>query len=340
MQDNDLTRFQPSTGTYDRLTMAEMKFGLELAGIGVITVDYVTDCVVLDTIAATAFGLEAECGYSRKDFHARVHPADWPAVSAEVDKLFDPSCSDTIDIRHRTLAKDGSTRWVHARKTLYRESIKGLATIKHAVATVRDITAEVEAMQMRDLLIQEMNHRTKNIFAIVNSIALLTKQSSSPEKFADDFIPRLNSILSSQSLEFEEQSPSLKKTITAIIEPFTQAADGRFVLQIEDISISARASQTIALVVHELATNAVKYGSLARVGGLVHLTTRVDGDHWQLDWVESGGAPVKQPGRKGFGTKILQRYGQMSLKAAINLEYHQSGVQYSMRAPLAAVLAT
>jgi two-component sensor histidine kinase len=319
---------------YAALTEEQKTMGLEIAAIGVAFVDYVADTITLDANSASLFGLPPGAPVSRTDFHARIHPADWPEVRIQIEKLLDPAFNDIINVTHRTIAADGSTRWVRARKRLYRDQSSANNSALNAVATIQDITGEVEGKLANDLLIGELQHRTRNLITVISAIASLVMKSGNADTFLDRFLPRLANLAGNKELVNPTEGMDLRATVHAALTPFVSMSDGKVVIDGPAVPLNERASQTFAMVVHELATNALKYGALSRVGGVVRISwDRSTIDSVVFSWKESGGPPVVKPSRNGFGSKILEKHSANTLSGESQLEYHESGVSYKLSVP-------
>lgn len=317
---------------YAILTEQQKTMGLELAGIGLIAVDYRADTVTLDPLAARMFGLPPTTLIARAEFHKRIHPADWPQVQMQVDRLLDPECEDVIKVAHRTVAANGATRWVRTEKRLYRDA--GAArTALTGIAAVLDVTAEMKAQETTRLLIGELAHRTKNIIAVVAAIARLVMRDGDADTFLDRFLPRLANLAQNQEIAAVDGRADLRRTLVGALAPFA-GADGRLAIDGPDMSIDGRIAQTFAIVTHELATNAVKYGAWSRVGGQVRARWHRRGDgHLVFLWTETGGPRVVQPLREGFGSRILTRFATVTLSATASLTYQASGIHYELAVP-------
>ncbi len=222
-------------------------------------------------------------------------------------------------------AKDGSEIWVDSRLELIRTGGRRLV-----VETNRDITERRKADEVRNLLVGELNHRVKNTLAIVQSIAAQTgRTSSSIEQFIGRFNGRIQSLSSAHHMltEAHWSGASLRELITSQIavsagEAQNVAIDGA------DVFVPPQTALQLTLMLHELATNAVKHGSLSRPGGRVSIVwTTEPGDEPRilLTWTERGGPPVTPPVARGFGTLLLERSGKLPHLRA-RLEFDPQGV--------------
>ena len=317
---------------YDRLSDSQKKMGLALAGVGIIAVDYDTDTVVFDEISGAIFGLKPGKAFTRSQFHARIHEADWPEVSRHVDQLLDPSYEDVIELTHRTLDADNAVRWVHARKQMYREDEKGAA--RTAMASVRDITDEMHYRETSELLLRELAHRTKNMAAVASAIARQTMEHSGADAFLDVFLPRLNNLVDNVGLVSPEGQSDLRSIVDNTLDRFDSAGEGTTFIDGPSVNLGRIAAQTFGLMIHELMTNAVKYGAMSRPGGIVSVNWTTDEKALHFVWSETGGPTVTPPTTSGFGSRVLTRYVSMGLEVQPNITYDPDGLRYEIAVPL------
>jgi PAS domain S-box-containing protein len=317
---------------YGDLSADQMRMGLELAGVGLTKVDYVADTVVLDPLAGELFGLPAGVLVDRTAFHQRIHPDDWPEVEGQVNKLLDSAFEDAIIVEHRTFDAEGEVRWVRARKQLYRG---GKAQASTGVAAVLDVTAERRAQEAQNYLVRELQHRTKNLFAVVGAVARLLDQDGKARFFLDRFLPRIAGLARNQQITGDQHAD---QTIGAVVEraarPFLTDHEDGLRASGPKLVLSQEASQTLGMIVHELSTNAVKYGAWSVAEGCVEVGWQTEEDGFVLfSWQERGGPPPAAPKRAGFGTRILEQYARLTLSAEPQLAFTEEGLRYSLRIP-------
>jgi two-component sensor histidine kinase len=202
-------------------------------------------------------------------------------------------------------------------------------------------TAELEdALKQKDVLVSELNHRVKNTLATIQSIARHTVRSSSDlPSFLQTFEKRLIALSSTYALLTEGNwgTADLKDLLSAELAPYLHESEARVDLNGPPIELSPIVALSTGLVIHELTTNAAKYGALSVPSGSLGVTwtvvTRRDGLHLQLSWVEHGGPPVPPPTRKGFGTRLLQSSFER-VGGIVRLEFPETGARCSIEVPL------
>ncbi|WP_246732858.1 PAS domain S-box protein [Methylobacterium sp. BTF04] len=218
-------------------------------------------------------------------------------------------------------------------------SMIGYATV------TRDLRERKRAEEARDLLIKELSHRIKNIFAVVGGIAGLSARTDPAAKpFVDAFRERLGAL--AQAHEYVRphspastpavQGQTLLGLMRLIMAAYTQDGRERFVIRGDDVAVGDRSATALALIMHEQATNAVKYGGLSTEDGTVTLTGRLDGESYALTWAESGGPPVSAPPtRRGFGTVLADRTVSGQLDGTLKHDWAPGGLVMRVTVPVA-----
>ena len=178
---------------------------------------------------------------------------------------------------------------------------------------VRDITVQQRAREQQRILFNEMKHRVRNTLATVQAIAAQTFPSATAAE-RDAFMARLRALANAHNLLTLETSnrARLRDVVAETLEPFCEEQRERFVLDgPDDVWLSASRSILVTLALHELATNAAKYGALSNREGRVHVAWQLQPDPAspgvKLQWQERGGPPVAPPQRKGFGSLLIER---------------------------------
>ncbi|MBV9111467.1 MAG: PAS domain S-box protein [Hyphomicrobiales bacterium] len=181
-------------------------------------------------------------------------------------------------------------------------------------STIRDITERRLSEERQRLMARELVHRVKNSFAVIQSIVRQTQRSTpDPEAFAEAFGGRLAAMAASHDLLTDRhwEGASLRELVASQLAAFSAGAEKRVHVQGPEVTLDTSLAVPLGLALHELATNATKYGSLSTPGGSVELSwavNKVEGaERLSLIWRESGGPPVKAPSRRGFGTSLIER---------------------------------
>jgi two-component system CheB/CheR fusion protein len=215
-----------------------------------------------------------------------------------------------------------------------------LNVIDGVLVTFFDITRMVEAEAHQRMLVEELNHRVRNMLTVVGAITKQTlAKSASPEDFTEALQGRIQALAKSYGLLSREQwgSVSLHDILLNELEPYRQESDGRLVLDGPPVAFKPAAALALGLVVHELATNATKYGALSNSEGRVTVGWSIGGGERRslaLTWRESDGTAVKKPKRKGFGTELIEREVSGTLGGKAAFDYAADGLKVRISIPL------
>jgi two-component sensor histidine kinase len=201
---------------------------------------------------------------------------------------------------------------------------------------VRHITERKRAEDRQRLLSAEVDHRAKNLLAMIQAMILLTKGAArSVDGFAKTIIGRLHALGRAHDLLARDRwtVASLRDIITNEAQTF--GADGaRLSVVGDDVYLPPRAAQTLSLALHELTTNAAKHGALSVPQGRVEIRSTANGPELQLTWTETGGPEVKSPCSHGFGTVIVERSIAHELGGKVEVQYDPGGLRCNIRIPL------
>lgn len=325
----------------DTKTAEKLDLGIKIAGLGLGEVDYIQDTITLDARGAGFFDLPADTPVSRTDLHNRIHPEDWPSVKQQVSCLFSPDKEDFISVVHRVIAKDLSVKWLSARKQVTFDGVfeDGSPKPVSGLVAIQDITPFKEAEARIEYLLGEVTHRSKNMLSVVQGIARLTEKNSKPEDFMRQFSARLTALSANQTTLINDQWAALTMAhlVRAQMKPYAAESQNRLSIDGPDVQLNETAAQAIGMALHELATNAIKYGALSNSDGTVEIRWDVKGlmkKEFYIEWTEVGGPPVLTPTRKGFGETVIRQMASSSVSGTVSLDYDPSGVQWSLKAPL------
>lgn len=214
------------------------------------------------------------------------------------------------------------------------------------LSTVRKRRQEDE--HLRELLIRELDHRIKNLLATVQAVARQTLQPGrAVQESAAIFQQRIQAMAGAhQLLTRNWQSAPLRLTVTTAIAPFndSRSGTGRFRVEGPELQVNAGTALSLSMALHELCTNAAKYGALSRDEGSIRIcwevTARNDGDVFTLVWSEEDGPPVTPPSREGFGTLMIERVLSQQLGGSVTPDYRPEGLAVTIRAPGAKVVVS
>ena len=272
-------------------------------------------------------------------FHAEDQDRAWDRWQHSL------ATGEPYEIEYRLRRHDGVYRWTLGRAMPIRNEAR---EITRWFGTCTDIDDLKRNDQAKELLSQELSHRIKNIFAVVSAlIGLSARQFPEAKSFAGTVRTRINAL--ARAHEFvrphsETSRPTVgSKTLHAFLadlfEPYA-AADGtpRVAVVGDDAAFDDQAATSVALLFHELATNASKYGALSVEGGQVTLTTRMTADRFVLTWVETGGPPVMgEPVRAGFGSSLAKLSVEGQLGGRLERVWAKEGLRMVADLPATAL---
>lgn len=247
---------------------------------------------------------------------------------------------ETCAAERRFLVGDGDL-WIHLTASMVR--VAGQPAYILAIISDISVRKEAEDAQARHqsqlrLLINELNHRVKNTLATVQSMAAQTlRNEPDPVVAFEKFEARLLGLSGVHDILTRESwhGAELREVVERALRPFDQTG-ARFAIDGPAVRLQPGGALTMALILHEMATNALKYGSLSNAAGRVSLSWTYAPDDRALEvvWTETGGPPVAAPTRKGFGSRLIERSLGGELKGAATMDYRPEGLSCTLRARL------
>jgi PAS domain S-box-containing protein len=203
----------------------------------------------------------------------------------------------------------------------------------------RDITERKAHEQYVHLLTREVNHRAKNMLSVVRAIAHQTA-TKNPEDFVERFSERIQALSASHDLLIrnEWKGVDIEDLVRAQLALFANLIDSRIAVRGPRLLLKAASAQAIGLAVHELATNAGKYGALSTNKGRVDIWWQAAADMFTMSWTENDGPPVVAPTRRGFGSTVIDTMAKHSLGGEVAICYARSGLMWQLTCPAANAL--
>jgi two-component sensor histidine kinase/PAS domain-containing protein len=274
-----------------------------------------------------------------EEFTKRVHPEDVERVWAAMEAALDPTNPKPYGIEYRVQRGDGEVRCVEAHGLTYFEGVRHGRHAVSMVGTVQDITEHKERQEREHLLMREISHRAKNMLSVVDAIAHQTA-TGAPEDFIERFSERIQALAANQDLLIRNEwhGVEVEDLVCAQLAPFADVIGSRIVMRGPKLRLNTASAQALGLALHELTTNAGKYGALSKDTGLVHIGWRTDAETFTMSWTERDGPPVSAPQRRGFGTIVMQEMAQRSVDGRVELDYAPSGVIWRLTCPAVNVL--
>lgn len=264
------------------------------------------------------------------DWTARAYGDRDAAVRADIDRLYE--LDRPIDEGEYTIrTADGRTRlWAFRSSPIGRDPTGRRLVVSMAA----DLTDRREAEGRLRLLMREVDHRAKNALAVVQSIVMLSR-AEDPAEFASAVEGRVTAMARAHALLTASRWSGADLATLAQDELGAFAQAGRFAVSGPPVAIAPEAAQSISMVLHELVTNAAKYGALSVPDGQVAVSWREEPatGRMVLRWTESGGPPVTPPTRHGFGSTLLEQTVLGQLRGDLDMDWHPAGLRCRMALP-------
>jgi PAS domain S-box-containing protein len=271
---------------------------------------------------------------------SRVHPDDAERFWANRETALDPANPKPyVHHEYRVRRGDGQVRWVEAYGLAYFEGTGRERRLVSFGGTVQDITERKEREEKEHLLMREINHRAKNMLSVVDSIAHQTA-TRNPEGFVERFSERIQALSANQDLlvRNEWNGVEIEDLVRAQLAHFADLIGSRIGVHGPKLRFTAASAQAIGLALHELATNAGKYGALSTDKGHVYVSWGTVNNTFTMSWTEREGPALSAPERRGFGTIVMEAMAERSVDGKVDLEYAPSGLTWRLTCPAAKAL--
>ncbi|WP_229714507.1 sensor histidine kinase [Aquisalinus luteolus] len=275
-------------------------------------------------------------------FPTIMHPDDFARFKDHIENQKKLGTEDSVEFEYRLRASDGEWVWLLSQEMAYTRNNEGEVT--HIIGAAHDITLRKEQEERIHLLMAEVNHRAKNLLTVVQSVARQTSRLSDPATFAEDLSNRLAGLAASQDLivQGDWQGVRMRELVTSQLGHLGDSQLSRLVVEGDPITVSPAAAQGIGMALHELSTNALKYGALSNEAGtvLIAWTTKIgdEGEKFIISWQERDGPMVSPPEKTGFGRTVIERMAAHAVSGDVDLSYAPDGLKWTLSAPLDRVL--
>ena len=309
-----------------RLDQQRVELALDAAGLGEFEWDIGQDRIfVSDRMRALVGMSRSEVRGEGGDVSYRfVHPDDVEQLRKSVEEGL--RTHGRYSAQYRMIRPDdGRMRWMQSAGVV---TLDDTGKPLRVIGVVRDITDQKDEEEHREVLLAELDHRVKNVLAAVQSLAAQSaRKTTSTEGFLAAFAGRLKAMASAHELLTATRWRGASLAHIAAAE-LGGLAPGQARWEGPDITLKPRAANATSLALHELATNAVKYGALSTETGRIEVrwATTPEGG-FTLDWAESGGPRVNAPERRGFGSTLLEQVTGRELGGTVTIEYPSDGVR-------------
>ena len=327
----------------DSLNIVE--FANDAGEIGVWNNDFVVKKTSCDDRTRNILNLgDISAPLNAAAFYVKVHPGDRERVRAKLAEAV--KSGEKFALECRIQALDGKLRWVRIRGMAELDPVTRRAM--RMTGIVFDITERRERELHLRFLMRELTHRSKNLLAVIQAMARQAGTvATSMEDFQRRFSARLQGLSASHDLLVDEDwhGAFMKDVISSQIGPFTDQIGRRILLEGPPLLLKPEAAQNIGMAVHELASNAAKYGALSNDSGQINVSWRLKplegtGARVQITWRESGGPPVHLPVQRGFGSVVMERVVARALEADVTISYEPKGLVWALNGPVGPILAS
>lgn len=287
----------------------------------------------MDERAFDLWGLPWADHVSFEELSTHIHPADRDRVRAAFSATRSVAGSYEIDFR---ICLGDEVRWISARGRGADEGIVDGVMF----GIFLDVTGRKQAEEGSELLAGEMSHRVKNLLAIATGLTQISGRSAlSVADMTAELTQRLTAL--GRAHDFVRPLPGeqgkaalLGDLLSVLLAPYdeTAAFSGRIRVAVARMGVGERAATALAMVIHELATNSVKYGSLSDPSGFLDVSSTIDGNQISLVWAETGGPPItEEPVLKGFGSRLVARSVSAQLGGDLIYDWQETGLVVTIR---------
>ncbi len=306
----------------------ELRGALEAAGVALWSWQVDTEDLLMDSHGYTLWDVSKVSPLTFERLSDKIHPADRDRVRAAFTATRAVVGPYEIDFR---IIVGEDVRWISARGRGNDAGIKD----RKMTGIFLDVTGRKNAEESHELLAGEMSHRVKNLLAIASGLTQITSRSSdSVEIMTKQLTGRLTALGRAHDLvrplpNGQGSAALLGDIITVLLAPYDDdgAFAGRVRVAVPRLGVGETAATGLALVIHELATNALKYGALSLPEGTLDVSGNVVGDNVEIQWTERGGPEVKKPdGPGGYGSKLLHRTLVGHLGGELEHDWSQQGL--------------
>lgn len=322
-----------------QLMQSEQRRSLALAAgnMGSWEWDRATDRYLWDDGQYRIFGVEPrDFVVAPENIRTRVHPDDWHNLQVGFERMAQDGCAYQLEFR--VLRPDGQVRWCIGSAAA---TVDADGRVTRVSGVTFDITDRKEAEERQTLLAREVDHRAKNALALVQSILRLTHANSLPAYISAvegriKALSRAHAVLS----QSRWHGADLRGLVGEELAPYRVGNAERIKTIGPEVLLQPASAQTLALALHELATNAAKYGALSSKSGRLSLNWMLNNGKLDLDWSESGGPSTKPPNTKGFGTRIILASIERQLRGHVAFDWRPEGLRCTISVPLCNTMGT
>lgn len=310
-----------------------LRLAITGAGVALWSWNVDTNRLILDARAYDLWGIPLSSDVTFEELSSRIHPADRDRVGAAFTATRAIVGPYEIDFR---IIVDELVRWVSARGQGDDEGMVG----RSMFGIFLDVTGRKQAEEGNELLAGEMSHRVKNLLAIASALTSITSRASTTiEDMAKQLTQRLAALGRAHDLVRPlagrlESAALLGDLLTVLLAPYDDLGpySGRIRVSVPRMAVGEKSATTLALILHELATNSLKYGALSSETGTLDVSCDGQENDVVIVWTEQGGPKVtRADGDGGFGSKLINRAIADQLGGSLHCDWAEDGVIITLR---------
>lgn len=308
-----------------------LRSATDAAGIALWAWNVDTNALAMDERGYSLWRIERGASLTFDSLTLHIYPPDVEHMKALIEATRHKPGPYEIDFR---IMRSDEVRWVNARGLGADEGMVG----RLMFGTFMDVTERREAEEARELLAGEMSHRVKNLFLVASSLTSISARSArNIAEMQEDLVLRFNTLGQAHELlrrDGHESTTSIAALLTVLLGSYDVygVVGGRIRLTCGYFETGKRATTALALIVHELATNSVKYGALSTTGGSLQVGCFEEGDVVGITWEERGSPTSESQGRQsGYGTKLISRSVSGALGGTVAYDWLSDGLNITLR---------
>lgn len=326
-QGNDVTeRVQAQAALAE--SQATLELATRAAAIGVWDWRADANTWTLSPTARRIWGFPERSPITQEMLAAAMHPDDLDETSARTRRALDPKIRDTTPYEYRIIRPDGEVRWVRAHAQAIFEREPDELTAVRYVGTMQDLTDQKAAEERLLLLAREVDHRANNLLAVAQSAIAMTK-APDLESYRRALLGRIGALARAHKLLAASrwEGASIQQLVREELAAFAPTNAERVTCHGPEVELSPVVAQGLAMVLHELATNAVKHGAFAQEAGVLAVNWECSGDgRVDLTWMERVSNALKKPERNGLGLRLIARALEGSAGGKTELIWDEAGL--------------
>jgi PAS domain S-box-containing protein len=315
---------------------ARLSMALKAGALGTWTLDLPELALTPSPGCKQIFGRSADEPFTYEDLLASIHPEDLPSMQTAVRRTVENN--EPYNIEYRILTPAGEQRWVAVQGDLH---FRADGTPLAMTGFSTNISTRKFAEEHRAVLARELTHRVKNTLATVNAVVSQTlRDASSLEEAASAVSGRITSLAAAQELliQDEVEGAAIGEIVDKVLMPFKDRDGARFSADGPYVRVTPEITLALSMALHELATNAIKYGALSVPHGRVAIEWSIEqgegGRHLHFCWAEHDGPPVTPPTRTGFGTRMIERVLRRHVRSGAAIRYLETGIRFEIEAAI------